>query len=136
MENREVFEAKRELEKSLSMISEIREDIRSAKRWGIFDILGGGLIASLVKRDKIGKINTKLDNLEVQLKKTMNEVDDVPYLNNVRISNDFIDQLFDMGFDNIFTDISTQLKLKDAEKNLEGIEQDLTDLLEEIERRS
>lgn len=132
MDQKEYLEAKRELERSILLIDDVDKEISKAKDWGIIDILGGGGISSLIKRGKISKINDFLFKLRYQLEKTQRELIPVKHLTKLEIANNFSDKFFDIGFDNIFTDLSTQSKLRETEMNLMELRYYLQKVLDEI----
>ena len=114
--DKEQAEARVEIQKSLDLIADIRRDLSAAKKWSWFDLLGGGSIASIMKRGRISDINQKIDLLSYQLEKTRKEVLDLGRDMNLHIPNSFSNQFFDIAFDNIFTDISTKTQLDETEE--------------------
>lgn len=133
-QDKELQEAKVSLERTLRKIDSVRDELKSAKNWGIADILGMGSFVSLIKRDKIRKINESMNELQYQLETTSEELKDISEIVSFRIPNDFGSQFFDIFFDNIFTDISTQKKLKAADKNLEELHRKLSEILTKINK--
>ena len=87
--------------------------LESASSWGILDTLGGGLISSLVKRNKIGEANHSLEEISSSLKALNKELSDVDISLPDAIPDMLSDELFDIVFDNIFTDIRVQGEIKE-----------------------
>ena len=46
--------------RALDALAEAADSLDSAKRWGIVDILGGGLITSVIKHSRLGDANYEL----------------------------------------------------------------------------
>ena len=46
--------------RALDALAEAADSLDSAKRWGIVDILGGGLITSVIKHSRLGDANHAL----------------------------------------------------------------------------
>lgn len=133
IDKKELLEARAELIKSIDMIDDSLKILSSAKTWGIFDILGGGFFTSLMKRDKIGKVNDNIRNLRYQLEITQKELGDVDQMIDIEIPNNFTDNFFDIVFDNIFTDILTQSKLKKTNTKLSDLRNYLSKVLDKID---
>lgn len=133
IDKKELLEARAELIKSIDMIDDSLKILSSAKTWGIFDILGGGFFTSLMKRDKIGKVNDNIRNLRYQLEITQKELGDVDQMIDIEIPNNFTDNFFDIAFDNIFTDISTQSKLNKTNAKLSDLRNYLSRVLDKID---
>lgn len=133
IDKKELLEARAELIKSIDMIDDSLKILSSAKTWGIFDILGGGFFTSLMKRDKIGKVNDNIRNLRYQLEITQKELGDVDQMIDIEIPNNFTDNFFDIAFDNIFTDILTQSKLNKTNTKLSDLRNYLSKVLDKID---
>lgn len=133
IDKKELLEARAELIKSIDMIDDSLKILSSAKTWGIFDILGGGFFTSLMKRDKIGKVNDNIRNLRYQLEITQKELGDVDQMIDIEIPNNFTDNFFDIAFDNIFTDILTQSKLNKTNTKLTDLRNYLSRVLDKID---
>lgn len=61
---KELTEAKEASERALRIIQETKEKLSSAQGWGLFDLLGGGVISSLAKRSRLDEVQKKLGELE------------------------------------------------------------------------
>lgn len=137
---KELKEAKEAANQVIIRIDSGLNQLKSASSWGILDILGGGLISSLVKRNKIGEANRRLEELSSSLKSLNKELSDVDISLPDAIPDRFSDELFDLVFDNIFTDIRVQGEIKEnlvALKELRyaiiGISEKLDKEIEDIE---
>lgn len=137
---KELKEAKEAVDQVIVRIEAGIKQLESASSWGILDILGGGLISSLVKRNKIGEANRSLEEISSSLKDLNKELNDVDISLPDTIPDSFSDELFDMVFDNIFTDIRVQGEIKEnlvALKELRyaiiGISERLDKEIEDIE---
>ena len=58
---KELYEAKRAAEEVIARIDNAISSLDSASSWGVFDIFGGGMISSFIKR---GKIQDENDDIE------------------------------------------------------------------------
>lgn len=50
----EIAEARQACETVLSKVREIQAKLKNTQNWGIFDMLAGGFLTSVVKRQKMG----------------------------------------------------------------------------------
>ena len=88
MDKKEWVEAEKALEQLLPKIDVILVELDKAKNWGFWDLLGGGGLSGLIKRDKIYKANQKLDQLRLYLMDVQKELGDVNLtLTNIPDSN-------------------------------------------------
>ena len=106
-----------------------RDHLRSARNWGIFDIFGGGIIATLIKRRKMDNARHLMDDARDSLMKLRDELYDIDELTDLDLNMDdfvsFSDYVFD-GF--FFSDIMVQGRINDARSKLE----DTLDVVERI----
>lgn len=108
--------------------------LKSASSWGILDIFGGGLISSLVKRNKIGEANRSLEELSISLKSLNKELSDVDISLPDSIPDMLSDELFDIVFDNIFTDIRVQGEIKENLIALKELRHAIVEIRDKVDR--
>lgn len=130
---KELQEAKIAAEEVLYTIGQAQSELKSGKGWGIFDIIRGGLIASLVKRGRIRDMQTTLETLDHQLERLKKELQDVHLESPVRPSDSFTAKLFDIGFDNVFTDIYVQGELNETGRQLDQLEETVRQIIRELD---
>lgn len=140
---KELKEAKEAADLVIVRIDAGIKQLESASSWGILDILGGGLISSLVKRDKIGQANRSLEEISASLISLNKELSDVDISLPDSIPDELSDELFDVVFDNIFTDIRVQgeikenlVSLKELRHNIVGLSEKLDKEIKELEAKS
>lgn len=110
---KELKEARSAADMAIAKIDCGLNQLESASSWGILDILGGSLISSLVKRNKIGEANRSLDEISSSLKTLNKELSDVDRSLPDAIPDRLSDQVFDLVFDNFFTDFRVQGEIKE-----------------------
>ena len=74
----EVQEAIRAADHALSCLTKAGDYLRSARNWGIFDMLGGGMLATFVKRSKMNDASECMLEAKRALaafRKELNDVD-------------------------------------------------------------
>lgn len=105
------------------------DTVTKAKRWGIFDAIGGGLVTSLMKRSRMSDVEDHIDRIH----RTLSELDHE--LATVQFSG--FDQsmgrvAFDLYFDNIITDFRVLGEIDKAQHELEILHMRLDSLEQKI----
>ncbi len=131
---KELKEAKEAADLVIVRIDVGIRQLESATSWGILDILGGGLISSLIKRNKIGEANSSLEEISLSLKSLNKELSDVDISLPDTIPDRLSDQVFDMVFDNIFTDIRVQGEIKENLVSLKELRHAVVGLSEKLSK--
>ena len=131
---KELKEARSAADISIAKIDCGLSQLESASSWGIFDILGGGLFSSLVKRNKIGEANLSLEEISASLKSLNKELSDVDISLPDAIPDRLSDELFDLVFDNIFTDIRVQGEIKENLVALKELRYAIVEIRDKVDR--
>jgi hypothetical protein len=129
---KELQEAQEALEKVMAIIQEVKSELQSAKNWGLFDMIAGDMFASLIKRDKISKVNSRMDYLRRVLQEAQKELADVNITLASEISNSSSDYFWDVWFDNIFTDFRVQGELDKVAENINQLERQVGLALKDV----
>ena len=126
---KEYLEAMDAGNRALDSLRSARACLDSARNWGIFDIFGGGIIATMIKRRKMDNARHLMDDARDSLMKLRDELYDIDELTDLDLNMDdfvsFSDYFFD-GF--FFSDIMVQGRINDARSKLE----DTLDVVERI----
>lgn len=131
--DKERFEAIYAGQRAIDSLDLALEKLDKAKGWGLFDILGGGLISSLAKKNRIEEANQAIEKAKRDLIIFNNELADVDLVDDLRVDVDGILGTADWLFDNTIVDVIVQLKISKSIENIESaidkIEQ-IIDILE------
>ena len=133
----EIDEARSALRTAITHLNNTADKLRDAQGWGTFDTwLGGGLFSSWIKRDKIQDVDVRMRHLDESLASLRQELADVGVapLGGVGIGE--LTMTLDVWFDNIFSDLMTQSKLRDASDRLHRVGTALVRLQTELDRRA
>ena len=131
---KEIDEAVNAANDALYNLSNAESVLKSAKGWGIADILGGRMIVTAIKRSKMNDADAHLRAAQYSLDLLNRELQDISNSLHVDQVNDGF-AIVDFVFDNFFTDIIAQSKINQA---LEQVRQAMAqvegvlDALEEI----
>ncbi len=105
---------------ALGYLNDARECLSSAGNWGIVDMLGGGLLTTLIKRSKMKDADTLVQQARSALKRFQKELMDVENIPDFRIeTGDFL-TFADYFFDGIVADWLVQSKINDARRQVEN----------------
>ncbi len=116
-------------EKALNSLLEAQNQLRKARNWGIYDIIGGGFLSSLIKHSKIDNARTCVERAKYDLQVFNRELQDVSY--NLDFNMDGFLTFFDM-MDNFFADILVQSKISDASRKVEDAIYRVQDILRRL----
>ena len=110
----EIKEAMDAADEALDCLRRAQDRLASAKNWGILDILGGGLISTFMKQNRMSEANDELASARDALKNFASELKDVSDVNldNIEV-NDFL-SFADYFFDGAIADWMIQSRISDA----------------------
>ena len=117
-DRREVAEAVAAGRRALASLEEAADALDSASNWGLFDLLAGGIIASLVKRSRLDDAEEALERARADLYAFTREVSDVRGIEELRVNVGSVASALDILVDNPFVDLYVQKRISDAEKNV------------------
>ena len=120
---KEIEEAVIASDKALDCLTEAAEQLRVAGKWGIFDMLGGGALTTLIKHARISDANSYLQKAKQAVKNLSKELADVDQVLDINIDISSFLNFSDYFFDGLIVDWMVQDKIRAAEKQVnEAIE--------------
>jgi hypothetical protein len=131
----EIEEAMHACKTLVMSLNSAKEGLSSAKGWGMFDIIGGGLITSMVKHDHINRASAFIKDASDKAKLLNRELLDLKvYLEIEHFEIDAFSRTFDVFFDNIFSDLSIQEEINLAYDNICTNSEVADDLMRKLEK--
>ena len=128
---REVDEAIRAGERALDSLREAKAKLDSARNWGIYDIIGGGMLSSMVKHSKMSSANEWVEQANRDLKRFAKELRDVDE-DGLYVQAGSLASTMDIFFDNVFSDFIVQNRINEArgeiDRMIDRIERAVWDL--------
>ena len=118
-------------ERALDSLYEAQNQLRKARNWGIYDILGGGFISSLIKHSKIDNARICIERAKYDLQCFNRELRDVSYDLNVDVGD--LLTFFDL-MDSFFADLLVQSRIADASRRIEDAIWRVQDILNHLKR--
>ena len=122
------MEYKSEIKEALEVCNEALNDLKdankllkSARNWGIFDIFGGGLIATFVKRNKMDKARNCAEKAGVSLRKLKKEIREISSRVDLDLNMDVFLSFSDYFFEGLFfADLQVQNRINNARYKVEN----------------
>lgn len=119
-------------DRALSSLKQALNQLQSAGHWGIFDMLGGGTLASLVKHAKLDRSRQAMEQAKYDLQRFGNELEDVQSVQSLSIDiGDFL-TFADFLFDGFLVDWMVQSRIREAQRNIEDAIHRVERLLREL----
>lgn len=116
MDERELTEAKRAADAALRALEEAQQYLGSARNWGVADILGGGLLTTMVKRGKMEDAERCLMRARNAMNRLARELADLP---EARLElGDFL-TFADYFFDGAIADFLVQSRIRRTQEQTE-----------------
>lgn len=117
---KEVNEAIQAGQRACSALEDMKKSLKTAKSWGTWDMLGGGLISDLAKHSAIDEANKIAHNSQHLLKSFEKELSDVNEFTQIEVNLSAFASFADFFFDGIFADWFVQSKINDSLNNVEN----------------
>ena len=114
-------------------LRQIQETLRSAKGWGIYDLLGGGLISGMMKRIRMEKAQQQIEELRGSLERFNSELKDVQVQCNTSAELSAWLNITDLVLDDPLSDWLSLSEIKDAKAEIDRTEKEVTALLARLE---
>lgn len=108
-------------ERALVSLQRAKQDLDSARSWGIWDMIGGGSFLSLIKHSKMDSANRHMEQAKSDLRNFSMELRDVNRSNDFRIeTKDFL-SVADWLCDNVLVDWMVQKRINQARSQVDEV---------------
>ncbi len=132
MEARDVQAAREAGQRALASLREAKKSLDSARNWGFVDILGGGLITSLVKHSRMDDASEAIERAQTDLEAFARALRGVSGVTGVRLERDGVLEAFDVLLDNSISDLFVQSHIEDARSQVNTAISRVTAILTEL----
>jgi hypothetical protein len=113
--SKEIKEALLAVEGVLNILPRVVEDLKVAKSYATWDMIGGGTMVTYLKRQKMNKAKLGITEINYALDKLKRELKDLtPDLIPAEINFNTSWEFADYFFDNIFVDMEIKSRIADA----------------------
>lgn len=114
----EVREAIDAADAALKHLGNAADMLDDAGRWGIVDMIGGGLITTMLKHRKISDVQDEIDEAKRALRIFVKELDDVDEATGLSVELGSGLQFADIFFDGVLADWIAQNKIDRAKQQV------------------
>ena len=132
---REMKEALDAGERALSSLRKAQEKLNSAGNWGLFDMFGGGLFSTIMKRSKMDDAQQLMEVAKTDLKRFQRELKDVNIPLDLRMEVGSFLSFADFFFDGFVADYLVQSKISEAKEQVSDAIIRVEQILNELRRK-
>ena len=116
----EIDEALSSGQSLIASLDEAAERLKSARNWGTWDMIGGGMISTAIKHNRIGDARSALHNAQLKLKRFEKELRDMEQDLSIDIQIGGMLAFADYFFDGFITDLIVQSRIHDTMNQIDG----------------
>lgn len=107
--------------------------LNSAKGWGIYDMLGGGFISTLIKHSKMDKATDYIEEAKANLRAFSRELGDMEEYTNVNVSTGDFWGFADWFFDGLLSDWMMQNRINEARRQVQQALNKVNEILNRLQ---
>ncbi len=131
-ENKERLEAIRAGERARQSLQDALDELDSARNWGIYDILGGRFLSTMIKHSKMNKASEHIEQAKDDLRRFSRELKDVRQYADVDLSTGDYWGIADYVFDGILSDWIMQNRINEARSQIQSAIRQIEAVLESL----
>lgn len=105
--------------RALQSLREASKNLESAKNWGVWDMIGGGFIATMAKQSKMNRARENMQQAKFDLRNFSKEFNDVNMACNLDIETEDFLSFADWFFDGFAVDWMVQDRINNARSQVE-----------------
>lgn len=129
---KEIGEAISAGSRALNSVSSVLSSLDSAEGWGTWDLFGGGLIADLAKHSHLDEAQSKVQNLQSDLRRFKTELADVTINADMQVNVDGFLRFADYFFDGLFADWAVLDKISQSKSNVQNTKNQIESVLSRL----
>lgn len=108
----------------------------SAESWGVVDMMGGGMMTTMMKRDRMNQAKTAMTEIEYLLRKFRAELSDIAGADTVGADKFGTEwSMMDYLFDGFLIDYLVQQEITESLSNMRRLEKEIEHVCESIQQR-
>ncbi|SEP74444.1 hypothetical protein SAMN02910369_00523 [Lachnospiraceae bacterium NE2001] len=115
----EVREAIDAADIALRCLNNAKSSLNSARNWGIYDMIGGGLFSTVIKRNKMSDSQRHMNSAKYALRKLEKELRDVDRISNLNLDTSSFLYYADFFFDSFLVDWIVQGQILEAREKID-----------------
>ena len=119
----------------LAGLGKVISSLDSAEGWGTWDLLGGGLLSTAIKRSRIDEANNGIQEVQTSMSRFKRELADVQQSGELAIQIDGFESFADYFLDGLIIDWIIQSKVKAALEQSNQVKQNIAHMVVNLEAR-
>lgn len=131
-QKREIQEALYAGSCALDTAQQVLSSLDSAKNWGTYDLLGGGVFADMAKHGHLDDAQAYVVQLQDQLRRFRTELADVQVDENMQVNVEGFLRFADYFFDGLFVDWAVLDKIKQSQANVWDTVDQIQDVMDQL----
>lgn len=120
-QEKEIKEAINAGDRVISQLDQAKSALTSARNWGTWDMLGGGTLSTMVKRQKMREAQDYINQTQSVLRVFTRELADVDTYINIDLQLDSFLGFADYFFDGFFIDMAVQSKINSGQEKVNAV---------------
>ena len=129
---KEIKEAISAGSRALSSAGSVLASLDSAEGWGTWDLFGGGLISDIAKHSHLDEAQSKVQNLQSELRRFKTELADVTINAEMQVSVDGFLRFADYFFDGLFADWAVMDKISKSKSSVQSTKSQIESVLSRL----
>lgn len=113
---------------------QVSANLDSAKKWGTADMLGGGIITTAMKHEKINSAQADMSTLQSQIRRFRSELADVRLSVEINVKLDQFTSFADYFFDGLLVDGYIQSGISKSQNQVSNIRSQISSAVSRLER--
>jgi hypothetical protein len=117
----------------ISSLNRVIESLQSAKGWGTWDMLGGGLLSTAIKHNRIDDARDEIDEVQPLMSRFSRELADVQNQIDLQVNIGEFETFADYFFDGLIVDWVVQSKITESLAQVETARSNISDTVDQLE---
>lgn len=116
----------------MQCLNDTLSSLESAKNWGVFDMVGGGLVADVAKHSHLDQARDHAARTQRLMHRFKTELTDVKLKANIQIEMDGFTKFADFFFDGFLMDFLVQSKINDSYDDVSSVKRQVSQVLSKL----
>ena len=129
---KEIDEAIEAGENVIYSINRALSSLDSAEGWGVWDMLGGGLMTDLIKHSHIDDANSDVQQIQYLLRSFKSELTDIKISSDISVQTGGFTKFADFFFDGLISDWFMQSKIQNSKENISQVRRQVQNVINEL----
>lgn len=117
----------------LNDANDARDCLDSADGWSTWDVLGGGVMADVMKHSKLDEAQECVCRMQSSLRRFKTELSDVNIKSNITVNISGFTKFADYFFDGLFVDISVKNRISSSIDEVRTVSRNVSEIVNKLE---